>query len=321
MTQRIIIDTDPGVDDAVALWLALASPQLEIVGITTVAGNVPLNDVCQNAGRILALSGRLDVPLFAGAAEPLVGPQRYGKYAHIGAFPPQLLDSAVVAPQAEHAVDFIVRSALAAAEKQQPLTLCALGPLTNLALALIHSPAVARGIERIVLMGGAFSAMGHRTPWAEFNLYADPQAAQRVFSSQIPLVMMPLDMTFQALLTAQQLNQLAQHAGEPGRAIARLFTAFDRSDPQRFAREGGPVHDATVIAWLLQPDLFSGQPVTVGIASSGATAGYCWADFYHKLDLPANATVMRSIDEAGFLALLQRTLAYYGHAASSEKEQ
>lgn len=312
MTEQIIIDTDPGVDDAVAIWLALASPQLEVLGITTVAGNVSLADVCRNAGSIIARSGRQNVPLYAGSHGPLSGTQRYGKYAHIGSFAALLDDEGCVAVNAEHAVQFIVRKATAAARQQRPITLCALGPLTNIALALNFSPLVAQGIKRIVIMGGAFSAMGHRTPWAEFNFYADPNAATRVFRSGIPLVIMPLDMTFQALLTDAHLAALARDAGQPGKAIQCLFKAFDRTDIKRFMRDGGPVHDATVIAWLLEPGLFQGCEVTVGMATSGETAGYCWADFYHKLQQPANATVMRQIDEAGFHALLQRVLAVYG---------
>lgn len=314
MKQSIIIDTDPGVDDAVALWLALAAPELDIRGITTVAGNVPIADVCRNASRILSLADRPDVPIFAGAEGPLAGPQRFGKYVHIGAFSPEIMGEEAVNIRSEHAVSFIVRQTTEAAQKQQKLTLCAIGPLTNIALALNHSPEVARGIEKIVIMGGAFSAMGHRTPWAEFNFYADPHAAARVLSSGIPLVIMPLDMTFQALLTHQHLADIAASAGAPGRAIRQLFIDFDRSDPQRLQREGSPVHDATVIAYLLAPQLFKGSEVTVGITTQGETSGYCWADFFNKLGQPANATVIREVDEAGFISLLQRGLAAYGRS-------
>jgi len=312
MKERIIIDTDPGVDDAVAIWLALASPELEVLGVTTVAGNVSLHDVCRNAATIIANSGRQAVTLCAGAGGPVSGQQRFGKYAHIGSFAALLEEEGEYPVSDEHAIHFIVRQACEAARQQRPITLCALGPLTNIALALNFSPEVAKGIKQIVMMGGAFSAMGHRTPWAEFNFYADPHAASRVFNSGIPLIMMPLEMTFQALLTNKHLEALAENAGKPGRAIQRLFSAFDRTDPQRFMREGGPVHDATVIAWLLQPELFQGNHVTVGIVTTGETAGYCWADFYHKLKQPANAMVMRKIDEHGFHELLLKVLSFYG---------
>ena len=282
---RVIIDTDPGVDDAIALWLALASPELDVLGVTVVAGNVPLEATLKNACKIVALSGRTDVPVFAGAPGPLVREQVYGKYAHIGAFSHELVpDTASVPPQDEHAVDFLVRTLRQAALDSDPVTLCVIGPMTNIALALGMHPDVARGIRQIVSMSCAFTALGHRVPWAEFNVYADPHAAEKVFSSGVPLVIMPLDMTFQALIGSTDIEYLCQHGGEPGKAIAALLAAFDRTDIKRFGRDGGPVHDATTIAWLLQPALFSCVAATVGVEVSGKTAGYTYADFYRKLD-------------------------------------
>ncbi|MCI4185638.1 nucleoside hydrolase [Dickeya dianthicola] len=312
--QRIIIDTDPGVDDAIALWLALASPELDVLGITVVAGNVALENTLTNARRIVALSGRDDVPVFAGAEKPLIGPQRYGKYAHIGAFSHELVPADACRVTQEHAVDFIVRTARRAAQEQNPITFCAIGPMTNLALALIQHPEVARGIRQVVTMSCAFTALGHRTPWAEFNIYADPHAAGRVFGSGIPLVVMPLDMTFQALMTQQEIDVVQRDAGRPGQAIARLLGAFDRSDTARFGREGSPVHDATTVAWLLQPSLFAGREARVGVTVAGETAGHTWADFYGKLSQAPNAQVMQSVDEPGFLSLLVRVLSRYGQA-------
>ncbi|GAB7197235.1 nucleoside hydrolase [Dickeya oryzae] len=313
--QRIIIDTDPGVDDAIALWLALASPELDVLGITVVAGNVALQHALANARRIVALSGRIDVPVFGGAEKPLVGPQRYGKYVHIGAFSDALVPGGECpATMQEHAVEFIVRTARQAAQEHNPITFCAIGPMTNLALALVQHPDVARGIRQVVTMSCAFSVLGHRMPWAEFNVYADPHAASRVFSSGIPLVIMPLDMTFQALITQQEIAQLQRDAGLPGQAIARLLEAFDRSDVARFGREGGPIHDATTVAWLLQPSLFAGREARVGVTVCGETAGHTWADFYGKLSQAPNAQVMQSVDEPGFLSLLVRVLSRYGRA-------
>jgi purine nucleosidase len=309
--QRIIIDTDPGVDDAIAIWLALASPEIDVMGISVVAGNVPLEATVRNACKIVALSGR-DVPVFAGAAGPLFRNQVYGKYAHIGAFSDDLVPAATLQPQAEHAVDFLVRTLRQAAQDNDPITVCAIGPMTNLALALVQHPDVARGIRQIVTMSCAFTALGHRVPWAEFNIYADPHAAETVFTAGIPLFIMPLDMTFQALIGNEQTSGLRQHAGKPGKAIEALLQAFDRSDKARFGRDGGPVHDATTVAWLLQPELFRGTAATVGVQVTGKTAGYTYADFYGKLAQPTNATVMQQIDEAGFFALLERTLSVYG---------
>ncbi|MEC5320160.1 nucleoside hydrolase [Brenneria populi subsp. brevivirga] len=310
--ERIIIDTDPGVDDAIAIWLAMAAPELEILGVTVVAGNVPLADTLVNACKVVGLSGRRDVPVFAGAPRPLVRAQVYGKYAHIGAFSSELVPDSSFRPQREHAVDFLVRTARQAAADNNPITLCALGPLTNLALALRHHPDVARGIKRIVTMSCAFGALGNRVPWADFNVYADPHAAEIVFSSGVPVVIMPLDMTFQALIQREQVDDLARRGGAPGAALAALLRRFDRNEVARFGREGAPIHDATVVAWLLRPELFSGVNAAVGVEVCGRTAGYVFADFYHKLAEPANALVMRDIDEQGFLSLLADYLSRYG---------
>lgn len=313
MSQRIIIDTDPGVDDAIALWLALASPELDVLGVTVVAGNVALQDTVRNACKIVALSGKTATPVFAGAPGPLVREQVYGKYAHIGAFNNELVPDTGLQPQAEHAVDFLVRTLRQAVQENDPITLCVIGPMTNIALALGMHPEVARGIKQIVTMSCAFTALGHRVPWAEFNVYADPHAASKVFNSGVPLVVMPLDMTFQALIGADDIEALKQDGGQPGGSVAALLGAFDRTDLNRFGREGGPVHDATVIAWLLQPGLFKGLPARVGVAVSGQTAGYTYADFWHKLQAPANATVMQSVDEYGFFSLLRRVFSLYGN--------
>ncbi len=316
--HRIIIDTDPGVDDAIAILLALASPEVELLGISVVAGNVPLEATLANACKIISLSGCVDVPVYAGAHGPLVREQVYGKYAHIGAFSDALVPPANVRPQEEHAVDFLVRVTRQAAADTDPITICAIGPLTNLALALVQHPDVARGIRQIVSMGGAFTALGHRTPWAEYNIYADPHAAQIVYSSGVPVVVMPLDMTFQALITEKNIAAIGENAGAAGAAIAGLLRTFDRSDMQRFGRPGGPVHDATTIAWLLEPDIFEGRAASVGVQVSGKTAGYTYADFYGKTGLPMNATVMNGIDEARFLEMLEERLSIYGVRALKE---
>ncbi len=162
--QPVIIDADPGLDDAAAILMALASPELDVLGLSIVAGNVPLQDTVANACKIVGVSGRTDVPVYAGAAGPLVREQVFGKYARIGAFSDDLVARNGIEPSEEHAVRFIVRSASEAARAGEPITICAMGPMTNLALALIQHSDVARGIRQIVSMGGAFTALGHRTP-------------------------------------------------------------------------------------------------------------------------------------------------------------
>jgi purine nucleosidase len=319
--HRIIIDTDPGVDDAIAILLALASPEIEVLGISVVAGNVPLTATVRNACKIISLSGRRETAIYAGAPGPLVRDQVYGKYVHIGAFSDSLVPPADVEPRKEHAVDFLVRTTRQAATENDPITICAIGPMTNLALAMVQHPDVARGIKRIVTMGGAFTALGHRTPWAEYNIYADPHAAEIVYSSGVPLTIMPLDLTFQALVTETQMNTISRTAGKAGEAIVGLLRTFDRSDMKRFGRPGGPVHDATTIAWLLYPEIFEGRAAATGVQVTGKTAGYTYADFYGKTDQPANALVMHSIDETRFLALLEDRLSVYGAPALGKEVQ
>lgn len=312
--HKVIIDADPGVDDAAAILMALASPEIEVLGLSIVAGNVSLNDTVTNACKLVGLSGRRDVPVHAGASGPLVREQVYGKYARIGSFDDRLVKSGDIQPAQENAVQFIVRSARQAAAAGEQITICAIGPMTNLALALVQHPDVARGIRQIVSMAGAFTALGHRTPWAEFNVYADPHAAEIVFQSAVPVVMMPLDMTFQALFTAEHFERF-RAGGEAGAALYNLFSTFDRSDEKRFGRPGGPIHDATTIAWLIRPDLFKSQEAFIGVQVSGLTMGYTYADFYKKMDRPANATVVTDVDETGFIELLIERIARHGGEA------
>jgi len=317
--HRIIIDADPGVDDAAAILMALVSPEIDMLGLSVVAGNVPLRDTVTNACKIVGISGRADVPVHAGAQGPLVREQVFGKYAGIGSFSDELVARGGIAPAEEHAVRFIARSARDAAETGEPITICAIGPMTNIALALIQHPDVARGIRQIVSMGGAFTALGHRTPWAEFNIYADPHAAEIVYRSGVPIVVMPLDMTFQALFTTEHYRAFRDRGGAGGGALYNLFSTFDRSDVARFGRPGGPIHDATTIAWLIRPELFTSREATVGTQITGLTMGYTYADFHQKMDRIPNATVVTDVDEIGFINLLIERISLYGKAASGPK--
>jgi purine nucleosidase len=168
-------------------------------------------------------------------------------------------------------------------------------------------------------MGGAFTALGHRTPWAEFNIYADPHAAEIVYRSGVPMVVMPLDMTFQALFTVEHLQSFRDRGGAAGRALFNLFSTFDRSDGARFGRPGGPIHDATTIAWLIRPDLFKSRKATVGTQVTGLTMGYTYADFYQKMDRVPNANVMTDVDETGFINLLIERISLYASAVPGPK--
>ncbi len=313
MARKIIIDCDPGFDDMVALLLALASPEVELLGATTVAGNVPLADTSRNALRVLELAGRTDVPVYAGCPGPLLREQVFGKYAASGGLGGDTLPPPATPLAEGHAVDFIIDAAVAAAERGERITLCAQAPLTNIALALLKGgPAACAGLERIVVMGGAFAALGNRVPWAEFNFYADPHAARVVLRSGVPVDLFPLDVTFQALLTKAHVEELRRVAGRVGETIAALLQIYDRNDPVRFGREGGPLHDPMLVASLIRPGLFSSRPAWVDVHADGEIAGHAYADFSGKTGREPNAAVAARVDEAGYFDLVIARLAAYG---------
>jgi purine nucleosidase len=308
MPQQIIIDTDPGQDDAVAILLALASPELEVLGITAVAGNVPLKLTEKNARKICELARRPETRVFAGSTRPLVRHLVTAEEVHgqTGLNGPDLPEPEMPL-QSEHAVDFIVRTLL-----EQPsgsVTLCPLGPLTNIALALIREPAVAGRIKQIVLMGGGFFEGGNVTPAAEFNIYVDPQAADVVLKSGIPLVVMPLDVTHKALTTKKRIAAFRDLGTRVGVATAEMLEFFERFDEEKYGSDGGPLHDPCVIAYLLKPELFGGRHCNVVIeTASELTMGMTVVDWWGVSKRPKNATVMRDIDADGFYALLVERL-------------
>jgi purine nucleosidase len=306
--QKIIIDTDPGQDDAVAILLALASPELEVLGITAVAGNVPLKLTEKNARKICELAGRPDVKVFAGAVRPLVRPLRTAEEVHgkSGLDGPVLPDPKMKL-QEMHAVDFIVETLMK--EESGTVTLCPLGPLTNVALAMIREPRIAGRIRRIVLMGGGFFEGGNTTPAAEFNIFVDPHAADVVFKSGVPIVMMPLDVTHKALTTARRIAAFRKLGTKVGIATAEMLEFFERFDEEKYGSDGGPLHDPCVIAYLLRPKLFRGREVNVEIeTASELTMGMTVVDWWGVTRRPKNATVMRDIDADGFFALLVERL-------------
>lgn len=310
MSRRIIIDTDPGQDDAVALLLALASPEeLEVVGITTVAGNVPLRLTTRNALMMCELAGRSDVPVHAGAARPMVRDLVTAEYVH-GAtgIDGADLPEPTTAARPGHAVDFIVETVLAA--ESGSITLCTLGPLTNIALALQREPGIAGRIGEIVAMGGGFFEGGNTTPAAEFNIYVDPHAAHVVFSSGIPITLMPLDVTHQALTARRRVDKLRSIDTAVGRAVVGMLEFFERYDEERYGTDGAPLHDPLVIAYLLEPGLFAGRECNVSIeTTSELTMGMTVVDWWGLTERPRNAGVMRHVDADGLFDLIARRLA------------
>jgi purine nucleosidase len=306
--RKIIIDTDPGQDDAVAILLALASPEIEVLGITAVAGNVPLRLTENNARRICELAGKPETRVFAGAARPLVRELVTAEEVHgkTGLDGPDLPEPAM-SLQEENAVDFIIDTLTS--EERGTVTLCPLGPLTNIALALIQRPEIAGRIKEIVLMGGGFFEGGNTTPTAEFNIYVDPHAADVVFRSGVPIVMMPLDVTHKALTTKKRIAAFRALGTKVGIATAQMLEFFERFDEAKYGSDGGPLHDPCVIAYLIQPKLFGGRAVNVSIeTASELTMGMTVVDWWGVTKRPKNATVMRDVDADGFFALLVERL-------------
>jgi inosine-uridine nucleoside N-ribohydrolase len=294
LAERILIDCDPGHDDAVALLLALASPELELVGVTTTHGNQTLEKTTANALRVLEFVGREDIPVAAGAERPLDREPFVAAYVHGEsgldgpALPPPRGE-----PVDKHAADFL-------AERLEPgVTLIPTGPLTNVALLLD------RGVypERIVLMGGSI-AEGNVTPAAEFNIWADPEAAHRVFSSGLDVTMVGLDVTHQALLTPAHVEGL-RSSGEVGRLVAELFDFYHRFHQQTYGWDGSPVHDAVAVAHVLQPGLVETAERHVAIETqSDLCRGRTVVDLWRRTGNEPNTHVAVGIDADAFLELL-----------------
>ncbi|KKB12945.1 nucleoside hydrolase [Devosia geojensis] len=310
MPRKIIIDTDPGQDDAVAILLALASPQeLEVLSIVAVAGNVGLERNAGNALKVVELSGRTDVPVHAGCARPMRRTLVTAEHVHgqTGLDGPDL-PAPKIALQPQHGVDFIVETLMAA--EPGAITLCTLGPLTNIAMALVKEPRIAPRIAEIVMMGGAYFEVGNITPTAEFNIYVDPEAADIVLRCGAPITMLPLDVTHQVLTTRERLAAIAAIGNRSGEAVAQMLAFSERFDLAKYGSDGAPLHDPTVIAWLLRPELFKGRQCNVAIeTASELTVGMTVADYWHVTDRPRNVNFLRSADADGFYALLTERLA------------
>ncbi len=303
--RSVIFDTDPSPDDAVAFLAALASPeQLDVLAITTVAGNVPVDLTSKNALKALELAERTDVPVYKGAAAPLLRPLVTAEHVHgRTGFDGFDLPEPRTALQPAFAPDAIVDLVMSRAPGI--VTLCCLAPLTNIALAFAREPRLAHHLAGIVLMGGSLSEAGNITPAAEFNIYVDPEAAARVFSSGVPITMLPLDCTHQALITDARLETL-RTAGTPvATAFYHLLEFNKRFDRAKYGWPGGPLHDATVTAYLLAPQLFAGRHVHVAIeCSSQLTLGATVIDWWGVTGQRPNALVLRTIDADAYFHLI-----------------
>lgn len=269
--RTLIIDTDPGADDVIALLFAMASPkELKIQALTTVAGNVPLEKTARNARLAREWGKRPDIPVYAGAPRPLLRTPIYAADVHGSEGISGVEVHEPKQPLAEgNAVDYLIRTLRAAPEKS--VTLAMLGPETNLALALTQAPDIVKGIREIVIMGGAHFNGGNITPAAEFNIFADPHAAEIVLKSGAPITMLPLDVTHKILTSPERIAKLRNLGNQAGKTVADILDAYVQYDIKYYGLKGGPVHDATVVAYLLKPSLFKGKRINVQVDSRGAS--------------------------------------------------
>lgn len=304
--RKIILDCDPGQDDAIAILLALASPEIDLVAITAVAGNIGLAKTGWNARALVELAGAA-TPVHAGCPRPLVRDQVDAAHIHGDSG----IDGATLKPPtrplaAGHAVDFIRDTVRAHGEGE--ITLVAIGPLTNLACVLVQAPDVAGRVREIVLMGGSIG-LGNTTPAAEFNIYADPHAAHVVFNSGARIVMTPLELTHQVLATPERVQAIRALGSEPARQIAGILDAYPKTT--HFGSIGGPLHDPCAVAWLLWPELMGGKDCRVDIEMSpGPSIGRTVIE-WRKQTRPANARVLDSVDAATlFQRLIERFASY-----------
>jgi purine nucleosidase len=298
--RPIIIDTDPGQDDALAILLALASPEIDVLAVTTVAGNVPQPLVTTNSLSLLTLADRTDIPVYRGCSRPLLRPLYTAEYVH----GPTGVDGAVlpepaVPPDPGHAVDLLIEACLDT--EIPPITLCPIGPLTNIGMAIAKEPAITNTIREIVWMGGALDEPGNTTDLAEFNAFVDPHAAHIVLTSGVPLTVFPLDVTHKVLMTPEHVERLASYDTPVAAAAAGMIRFYERYDIDKYEMPGAPLHDPCVIAYLIEPSLFSGADVSIAVEHADEdTIGNTYIDPGGE----TNATVMTDVDADGFFDLV-----------------
>ena len=313
MKRPIIIDCDPGQDDAVNILLALAAPEeLDVLGITAVAGNVPLEKTERNARILCEIGGKPETKVFAGHAAPLERELVTAEYVHgqEGIDGAEIFEPTVPL-QEQHAVDFIVDTLMAA--EDDSITLVPTAPLTNIAAAFLKEPNIAPKIHEIVLMGGAFREGGNVTPSAEFNIYVDPHAAKVVFECGRPIVAMPLDVTHQVLGTPPRVKAIGDIGNRAGDNVRGMLEFFNRYDVEKYGVAGGPLHDPCTVAYLLEPEIFQGKHVNVTVETgSELTMGETVVDYWAVTEREPNTTWVHTADADGFFELLTERLARLG---------
>jgi pyrimidine-specific ribonucleoside hydrolase len=301
----VILDVDPGHDDAVAIMLACGAPDLDLLAVTTVAGNVPLEKTTRNALRVLSLIGHPDVPVAAGASSPLYRPLHTAGNIHgeSGLDGPEIPDPSFE-PDERGAVKLIADTLRTAPE---PVTLVPVGPLTNVALFLQEHPELKERVARISLMGGSIG-LGNTTPAAEFNVYVDPEAAREVFESGLPITMSGLDVTHLARAGSSERERL-RSLGRHGGVVAELLEFFAATYERIYGFDAPPLHDAVAVSAVLQPALLKTRQMRVDVeCESELTRGETVCDFYGVTGKPSNAEVGVGLDREGFFELLYRSL-------------
>ncbi|MBS4179433.1 nucleoside hydrolase [Lederbergia citrea] len=307
-TRKIIMDCDPGHDDAIAIILAAVQPKLEILGITTVSGNAEIEKTTDNALKICDLVSLNDVIVSKGASEPLVRLRETapGIHGDSGLDGPELPKPSRSWSE-EHGVDTIIRLVK---ESKEPVTILPTGPLTNIGLALTKAPEIKNNIEEIVLMGGG--TFGNWTPTAEFNIWADPEAAKKVFDSGLPIAVMGLDITHQALATKEVIEQVNQIDNKVANIVGELLVFFASTYKEMFDFDGAPVHDVLTVAYLVAPELFKMKDVNITVETKGEfTAGTTSVDLHGVTGRKVNAKFGLELDVEGFWKLMIEALKKY----------
>ncbi|KXV55647.1 nucleoside hydrolase [Acetobacter tropicalis] len=307
--QKLIIDTDPGQDDAIAIMLALASPHINLLGIIAVAGNVSVEQTAENACKILELAKRQDIKVYKGCPRPIRRPPITAQHVHgqTGMDGPDL-PTPLHTPEQQHGVTFLLETL--AAHPAHSITLVTIGPMTNLAAALVQAPETVARLKQVVAMGGAWSETGNITPAAEFNAFADPDAMAIVLNSGLPVSLVPLDITHRFLITPDQLEALAKLPGHCAKAAHAMLTFSARFDLNKYGWPGAPLHDPCTIGYVLCPHLFAGKTINVEVeVSSPLTLGATVVDWWQVTGRPPNATFLRSVDDNGLWTLILESLS------------
>lgn len=305
---RVILDTDPGIDDALAILLALASPEVELAALTVIGGNCPLEDAVRNGLNVLALGGAPTVPVAAGVPVPLIRPPFTAPETHgdTGLGHAKLPVSPVPVV-AEHAVDLIIREIMVAPGE---VTLVAVGPLTNVALAVRKEPRIVQAVREVIVMGGALRADGNTTPLAEFNFYVDPHAAYIVLHSGMPITLMPWDVTQKVLMTQANVDRLLRLGGPIPTFIAQATRFYIEFHLKHFGFAGCSINDPAALALAFAPDLAQCQPLYVDIEiASETTMGKSIGDFLGHTRHPANVRAVMEFDTDQFMALFLDRMA------------